>query len=880
MALPILNTISTGFKSLVRSLASPDPQQVPDNKRIPDSRKRALATYKIRQVRPLRIDLQLNRWRDALVLAEDPYIHNRYRLYALYREAMRDPHLISQAQLVESKILCEPYILVKKGTVGHNTTREEVTGTDDQDSTNYLKFFQRPWFMEYMKYAIQSDQYGHSLIEFNEMAPSDTGIVEQEFSAIELVPREHVKPEWGEILVYPQELHGFSYREAPFSDWLIEIGNKNSLGWLMSATREAIWKAQTRSDWARYNERFGMPTVHIGAATNDDKELDKLEEMAANMGSSGYLISDKDDVINFLETTGSKGSGMNTYQALATYCDTMMSKVVTSQTLSSDSGQGGSGSYALGNVHEDTLDDIIKARMMMRQFEINYTLMPFLAKKYNLPQLMDYEWRYVNLLKPAPVADQDADGDPTDRDEMGNDADPNNKKASGVRRQASEKPVKKKAAPGAAKKKALGVFTGNEASGIRRQASGEIKLAAGTDEFLDEMARFAYDNYEDTGLLNTDVYLKIAGQMFDRFTKGFNTGYKTGDGGPGAFQAYIQDNLFPFSAAKNYSQMKDMRDRLMDDQGKIKSFGRFRDDVASISQDYNQNWLQSEYNYVQKSGIMAAQWQNIILDKETYPYLMYTTRMDDKVRPEHAALQGITLKVDDPFWNKYYPPNGWNCRCTVKQLQTHEATPSDPRAAGKLAKAEKIPELFQNNVGKSKMELSNGHPYYDVKSLQYIRALKAEANYGLRPVSTILKNDNLPEGKPNIKDIEAYEAYQKSFKDRHPDGIEDATGINLQMKNFDKALKKPEEKRWSYSNRIEDIIQNPNEVYSFYERPLEGKNLTRSYIKFYDDGAYILLADVLGNKLTVRTWYKWDGEIARMNEVRKGILLHLKRTRF
>jgi hypothetical protein len=39
----------------------------------------------------------------------------------------------------------------------------------------------------------------------------------------------------------------------------------------------------------------------------------------------------------------------------------------------------------------------------------------------------------------------------------------------------------------------------------------------------------------------------------------------------------------------------------------------------------------------------------------------YVTMRDDAVREEHAALDGVTLPKDDPFWLSYWPPNGWNC---------------------------------------------------------------------------------------------------------------------------------------------------------------------------------------------------------------------------
>jgi len=43
----------------------------------------------------------------------------------------------------------------------------------------------------------------------------------------------------------------------------------------------------------------------------------------------------------------------------------------------------------------------------------------------------------------------------------------------------------------------------------------------------------------------------------------------------------------------------------------------------------------------------------------------YVTTGDERVRPEHAVLEGVMLPKDDPFWKRYYPPNGWSCRCQV-----------------------------------------------------------------------------------------------------------------------------------------------------------------------------------------------------------------------
>jgi hypothetical protein len=48
------------------------------------------------------------------------------------------------------------------------------------------------------------------------------------------------------------------------------------------------------------------------------------------------------------------------------------------------------------------------------------------------------------------------------------------------------------------------------------------------------------------------------------------------------------------------------------------------------------------------------------------PYWQYVH--DDSVtspRPEHQALDGLTLPHDHPFWQSGFPPNGWGCGCRV-----------------------------------------------------------------------------------------------------------------------------------------------------------------------------------------------------------------------
>lgn len=41
----------------------------------------------------------------------------------------------------------------------------------------------------------------------------------------------------------------------------------------------------------------------------------------------------------------------------------------------------------------------------------------------------------------------------------------------------------------------------------------------------------------------------------------------------------------------------------------------------------------------------------------------YATMEDERVRESHEILHGVRRRWDDEFWDLYWPPNGWGCRC-------------------------------------------------------------------------------------------------------------------------------------------------------------------------------------------------------------------------
>lgn len=83
--------------------------------------------------------------------------------------------------------------------------------------------------------------------------------------------------------------------------------------------------------------------------------------------------------------------------------------------------------------------------------------------------------------------------------------------------------------------------------------------------------------------------------------------------------------------------------------------------------------LKTIYQANMRSARAAGQWDRIQRNKNAMPYLVYLLGPSESHRPHHAAKEGMVLPVDDPFWRQWYPPNGWGCKCHVRQISRRQA---------------------------------------------------------------------------------------------------------------------------------------------------------------------------------------------------------------
>lgn len=133
--------------------------------------------------------------------------------------------------------------------------------------------------------------------------------------------------------------------------------------------------------------------------------------------------------------------------------------------------------------------------------------------------------------------------------------------------------------------------------------------------------------------------------------------------------AELLEATYSFSGFKTYHQMNEVGLILESKESYILTFDQFKEQTAKIDSKYNETYLQTEYQFFSESARMANKWADIEADGDRYD-LQYRTAGDDKVREEHRALEGTTLPPSDPFWDRYFPPNGYNCFVAGTKVRT------------------------------------------------------------------------------------------------------------------------------------------------------------------------------------------------------------------
>lgn len=312
-------------------------------------------------------------WRDAWQMAINVDNPNRLRLYDIYNDVNADAHLSGCVKQREGFVMARSFKIV------------DAKGDENEEAMHY---FDQAWFKQLARLVLESNYWGHSLIELGDLTTDGDGCVC--YSGVKLIPRKHVIPEYGRVM---QQLgqdwqSGIDYRQPPFAQWLIEAGQPDDLGLYLKAAVHTIPKKNMLAFWDTFGEIFGMPMRIARTTSRDPKERSEMENMLKNAGNNQYMLSSMDTEIEFIESA--KGDAFNVYDKRVDRCNSELSKLIIGQTMTIEDGS----SLSQSETHLEVFQNLVESDCDMLRDVVNNQLIPRMVAHGFPVKGLRFDWDY------------------------------------------------------------------------------------------------------------------------------------------------------------------------------------------------------------------------------------------------------------------------------------------------------------------------------------------------------------------------------------------------------------------------------------------------------------------------------------------------------
>ena len=324
-------------------------------------------------------------WRRAWQIAINVETPRRAFLYDIYADSLVDGHLTGCIEQRKSKTLGRPFRLLTRN-------REE-----DAEATALLE---REWFYEFLSLSLDSIFWGNSLIAMGAVIRDDNGL---RFDSTTLIPRKHVVPEYGVLLLDPSDdIHqGIPYRSGDYARWLVEVGKPYDLGLLLRCSPSCISKKNMGAFWDTFGEIFGMPMRIANTSATNKADIARIEEVMDNMGAAFWGVFPEDTKISFQES--SRGDAYNVFDKRLDRCDKEISKIILSQTMTIDNGS----SLSQSEVHLKIFDHICASDAKRIGYIINDRLLPLMVSSGFPVKGLTFAWDYSDEMTEAEMREQE-----------------------------------------------------------------------------------------------------------------------------------------------------------------------------------------------------------------------------------------------------------------------------------------------------------------------------------------------------------------------------------------------------------------------------------------------------------------------------------------
>lgn len=212
------------------------------------------------------------------------------------------------------------------------------------------------------------------------------------------------------------------------------------------------------------------------------------------------------------------------------------------------------------------------------------------------------------------------------------------------------------------------------------------------------------------GLSKSEPVVKLYKALGKRFHKavevGFNKVETRFDEPDTIMLNQLYKNGYLFAGAKTFTYVASTKGLMIGEDKNIipkKDFFKLAKEGFDLQ---NKTWLETEYNTAIARAQSARQEMYMLKNKKILPFATWVTSHDERVCHICGAMNGITLLIDDKFWNSHPVPAHYGCKC-IKQATSEGVITKD------LESLPKFPEGFRTSPLNGDL-FDKSHPYYDV----------------------------------------------------------------------------------------------------------------------------------------------------------------------
>ncbi|MBL7868871.1 MAG: DUF935 family protein [Flavobacterium lindanitolerans] len=809
--------------------------------RISDADKRIIDKIVNQFADRSRKDIQ--KWREAIKLAENPEKPRRQALQDLYNDLKSDGHFKSQVRLR------------KYATLNTGFTVLDKDGKINEDAT---KFLNKAWFYRFISRSLDAIFFGTTLLEFVSFSDKEAKFT--------MIKRRNVVPELKAVFPDLTKDDFINYADPYYDNWLIEVTDDESeFGLMNDIVPNLIWKRNVSQSWAEFCEKFGLPLITATTNSTDPKVIDKIDYMLQQLGEASTGVFPTGTTVEFREAN--RTDAFQVYNEFIKMNKTEISTAIIGGNMITENGA----SRSQSEVHERNLDDKISvADKRFIKFLVDDQLFPLLINQgfsiFNEGDTLEFDqshdleldkfWTIVSgMIEKGYEIDIDWLAKTFSVALVG-------KKKSSFNAVAESETIFQSFRPPQYPTSCCD----NHITAVSKQFESNLKA------YHDKLVQEIWDN-KDT--LGTEAQL-IASEGLE-FLKGLQEGWgkqriEAGWNAPDHLALSMMEyNLFEFAESKTEARLATLSELLINkDKHQIRSFAEFKEEAARLTDNFNSNWLETEYNLSVATGQTSAAYLRFISEKDITNFVQYQTAGDSKVRPEHQALNGRIFSLDDSEAMKLWPPNSYGCRCEMVQYLG--------KTEGKVTTGEQAKKALGEKFAGSKFDINRGDlkevftqaQFYAEADGKKIESMTYDKAYNLEPYKQMKSLAAAPIDKTITKDN-----FKELFKEDEKNlmGFEDylKRKIVLTKKNFEANTKDKyttaKENRHQLFALVKSVLLSPDEVW------LQPQSKQTYYLRFFSDFVLAVPAEVTGTHNEVREWFKMEKD---EKAIRSGILIHKK----